>query len=320
MRHKTVIIGAGHVGAHVASALAMQGICEEIVLTDVEEKKARAHAQDIQDTAVYAGWDAAVRCGGMEELSDADICVISVCGKIFKEDRLEELDDALDIAETLVPQIEKSGFRGVVVSITNPCDLVALYLSERLSCPVVGTGMALDSARFRVRIAKALGLRPSSVEGFCVGEHGNSQVQVWSQVRIGGRFLDELATERPEDFGGLDRAAVERSVTDAGWEILTGKGSTEYGIGAAAAELIRAILRDANEVLPVSIPFRRGQESPLIYTGMPAVVGGDGRPRALPLKLNEKEAAAFEESCRLLEHYREVYIDPRLRKIAEGEN
>lgn len=315
MRRKTVIIGAGHVGAHVASALAMQDICEEIVLIDLDEKKAWAHAQDIMDTAVYAGRDTIVRSGSFAELKDADICVISVCGKIFREDRLEELDEALDIAETLVPKIKESGFAGTVVSITNPCDLVALYLHERLDCPVIGTGTALDSGRFRVRIARALGMKPSSVEGFCVGEHGNSQVQVWSQVRIGGRFLDELAAEEPERYGNLDRKAVEESTTDAGWAILQGKGSTEYGIGAAAAELIRALLKDSRQVLPCSVPYRRTPESPLIYTSMPVWLKENGQIQPVSLKLNKEEKAAFEESCRLLEGYRRERIDPRLAAL-----
>ncbi|MCD8370928.1 MAG: hypothetical protein LUC94_11545 [Clostridiales bacterium] len=313
MRRKTVIVGAGHVGAHVASALSMEEICEEIVLIDRDERKAWAHAQDIQDTAAYAGRTCVVRDGTWKELADADVCVISVCGKIFREDRLEELDEALDIMDELVPELARADFHGVIVSITNPCDLVALYLHERTEYPVIGTGTALDSARFRVRIGRGLGLMPSCVEAFCVGEHGDSQVQVWSQARIGGRFLDELAREEPERYGRLDRTAVEKSTTEAGWAILQGKGSTEYGIGAAAAEVIRAVLCDSRTVLPCSIPFRRTAGSALIYTSMPAIIGADGYPTPVPFRLNGAEQAAFERSCQLLEKQRAEHLDPRLK-------
>jgi L-lactate dehydrogenase len=310
-RRKTVIIGAGHVGAHVAAALMMQEICEEIVLVDKIKEKAWANAQDIQDMASYVGRGTIVRAGGFEELKDADICVVSACGEIFREDRLEELDEALDIADAIAEEIEKHQFPGIVVSITNPCDLVALYLGEKIRRPVIGTGTALDSSRFRVRIGEALGIPASSIEAFCIGEHGNSQVQVWSQVRIGGRFLDELSEEQPEVYGAIDRGAVEQSTTDAGWEILKGKGSTEFGIGAAAAEVIRAILTDSHQVLPCSVPYRRTKDAPQIYISVPAIVGSDGHPVIVPLKLNAKEQEAFDASCRLMEQYKCERLDNR---------
>lgn len=304
-KRKVVIIGAGHVGTHVASALMMQDICEEIVLLDTDEKKAWAHAVDLRDMACYTGKQTKIWSGGYGELRDADICVLSYCGLIFKEDRLEELDEALSIADSVIPQIMDSGFQGVLVSITNPCDLVALYFRLRTGLPVVGTGTALDSARFRIRIADAIGVEPSSVDAFCVGEHGNSQVPVWSQVRIGGRFLSEGKREQ------VDAEAIETSTIDAGWAILTGKGSTEFGIGAAAAEVIRAILTDSRQVLPCSYEYRRTADSPMIYTSMPSIVGAGGVLERLEPALSEQENARFGESCRLMEQYRAKYLDVR---------
>lgn len=311
-KRKVVIIGAGHVGNHVASALMMQNIGEEIVLLDKDRKKAECNAVDLQDMACYTGKETAVRAGGYEELRDADICVLSYCGFIFKEDRLEELEEALRIAdEEILPELIKSGFKGVVVSITNPCDLVALHVRLKTGLRVVGTGTALDSARFRVRIGQALSVSPSSVEAFCAGEHGNSQVPVWSQVRIGGRLLSELETEAPEQFGGIDREAVEKSTIDAGWDIVLGKGSTEFGIGAAAAEVIRAILTDSREILPCSYEHRRTAGSPVIYTSIPSVVGADGVLSRIEPRFSEMEAKRFEESCRLMEQYRADYLEVR---------
>lgn len=310
-KRRVVIIGAGHVGAHAASALAMEDICEEIILIDKEEEKAWAHAVDLQDRAVYVGKEVSIRKGSFADLEEAQICVISASGNIFREDRLEELDDALDIMDEILPRIQKSGFQGVLVSITNPCDLIALYASMKTDYPVIGTGTSLDSARFRVRIGQALGIAPSGVEAFCIGEHGDSQVQVWSQVRIGGRFLDELTARQPQIYGKLDKEAVGTGTTEAGWAIVKGKGSTEYGIGAAAAEVIRAILKDSRQVLPCSVPYQRNPESPVIFTSMPAVVGAGGHPEAIPLQLTETEQQKFEASCMMLETYRKEKLDTR---------
>lgn len=310
-KRRVVIIGAGHVGAHVASALALEDICEDIVLIDKEEKKAWAHAVDLQDRAAYVGREVQIWAGGYEDLRAAQVCVISASGLIFQEDRLEELDDALEIIDEILPKIQQSGFSGVIVSITNPYDLVALYAAMKTNYPVIGTGTALDSARFRVRVGQALKIAPSGVEAFCIGEHGDSQVQVWSQVRVGGRFLDELIELEPESYGKIDKQAIEKSTTEAGWAIVQGKGSTEYGIGAAAAEVVKAILRDSHQVLPCSVPYRRTANSPEIYTSMPAVIGGDGHSVSLPLQLNAQEQESFDRSCRLLEQYRVEKLEIR---------
>ncbi|MGL5437095.1 MAG: lactate/malate family dehydrogenase [Lachnospiraceae bacterium] len=310
-KRRVVIIGAGHVGAHVASALAMADICEEIILIDKNKEKAWAHAVDLQDRAVYVGKEVLIRAGGYEDVKDARICVISASGNIFHEDRLEELDNALDIIDEILPHINRSGFNGTIVSITNPCDLIALYASMKTEHPVIGTGTALDSARFRVRIGQALGIAPAGVEAFCIGEHGDSQVQIWSQVRIGGRFLEDLIKITPDKYQHLNKKAIETSTTEAGWAIVKGKGSTEYGIGAAAAEVIKAILRDSRQVMPCSVPYRRTPDSPVIYTSMPAIVGADGSPEIIPLQLTETEQQKFDASCVLLEQYRREKLDIR---------
>lgn len=309
MRRKVGIIGAGHVGSHVAAGLALLNICEDIVLIDTDRRKAEAHGADLQDMVCYGGRSCRIWAGGYEDISDAQVCVISASGEIFKENRLEELDVALDVMDDIIPKLKASGFGGILVSITNPCDLVALYLHMKTDYPVIGTGTALDSARFRIRIARELDVRPDSVEAFCIGEHGDSQVPVWSQVRIGGRLLDELAEEEPERWA-LDRAAVEKSTVEAGWEIANKKGSTEFGIGAAAAELIGAVLCDSREILPCSLPsLWNGTE---IYANRPALINGGGHPDPLPLKLTEGEEKAYEESRKMMAEYRRLKLDGRM--------
>ena len=175
MRRKVGIIGAGHVGSHVAAGLALLNICEDIVLIDTDRRKAEAHGADLQDMVCYGGRSCRIWAGGYEDISDAQVCVISASGEIFKENRLEELDVALDVMDDIIPKLKASGFGGILVSITNPCDLVALYLHMKTDYPVIGTGTALDSARFRIRIARELDVRPDSVEAFCIGNTGTAR-------------------------------------------------------------------------------------------------------------------------------------------------
>ena len=140
---KIGIIGAGHVGSHVASSLMTQGLCDEIVLLDTDEGKARRHADDIADSVAYMPLPAKIYAGGYEALADADIVVLSACSTIFEQDRLLELDATVKVIAEIAPQLTASGFSGIVVSISNPCDVIAQYFARITGLNVVGTGTAL---------------------------------------------------------------------------------------------------------------------------------------------------------------------------------
>ena len=168
---KIGIIGAGHVGSHVASSLMTQGLCDEIVLLDTDEGKARRHADDIADSVAYMPLPAKIYAGGYEALADADIVVLSACSTIFEQDRLLELDATVKVIAEIAPQLTASGFSGIVVSISNPCDVIAQYFARITGLNVVGTGTALDSARLRRRLAAMLGVSPHSVCAYELGEH-----------------------------------------------------------------------------------------------------------------------------------------------------
>ena len=137
---KIGIIGAGHVGSHVASSLMTQGLCDEIVLLDTDEGKARRHADDIADSVAYMPLPAKIYAGGYEALADADIVVLSACSTIFEQDRLLELDATVKVIAEIAPQLTASGFSGIVVSISNPCDVIAQYFARITGLNVVGYG------------------------------------------------------------------------------------------------------------------------------------------------------------------------------------
>lgn len=309
---KVAIIGMGHVGSHVASMLITRGICDELVLIDSNEEKMRAQTADLADTLAYQEQHCKIYWGDYSDISDADIVVLSVGGKIFDENRLEELDSSMEIVDEIAPKIEKSKFQGIVISITNPCDLVAYYLQRKITATVIGTGTVLDSARFRIRVAQAFHVDVKSVDAICIGEHGDSQVPVWSQVRIGGKPLNEISQERGESCIDFDRRKIEKSTVFAGWEIADAKGSTEFGIGSAASELIKAIFSDANVVLPCSVLLKGTYGEDDIYTSVPCLIGRSGVKEIWELPITEEEKKAFHQSCRLLRNYIDRKMGTRL--------
>ena len=303
-RRKVGIIGIGHVGSHVASALITRGLCEELVLIDKDEALAKGQMIDLSDTAAYRNAACQIYVGDYMDLSDADIIVISVGGKLFDENRLEELGESKEIIDEIAPKIENSGFHGIVISVTNPCDLVAYYLSKKISATVFGSGTALDSARFRRRIADKLEVNVNSVQAWCFGEHGDSQVPIWSQVHVNGIPLKEYLelTKSSQDVQKLMRTVTESTVY-AGWEIASAKGSTEFGIGMTVSELVKCIYEDAQMVLPCSVLLQGEYGEKDIYASVLSVISANGaKPLGEPM-LSDEELEAFHKSCEIMRGY-----------------
>lgn len=307
-QRKVGIIGVGHVGSHVASMLITRGLCEELVLIDSDKEKEKGQVLDLSDTAAYGKSRCRVLAGGYEAIEDADILVISASGAFFNENRLEELDESMEVIDKIAPSIEKSGFHGIIISITNPCDLVAYYLSTKVTASVIGSGTTLDSARFRQRIGNFLDIDCKSVDAWCLGEHGDSQVAVWSKVRIGTKSLEEVLDEEPELKAGFDKNQIEKAAVFAGGEIAGAKGSTEFGIGMAASELIKCILQDEKKILPCSVLLQGEYGEEDVYVSVPCTVGAGGVEKIWEMKLEKKEEEAFHKSCRLLKNYIETKI------------
>ena len=264
MSKKVVVIGLGHLGAHVSQMLALRGIADEIVGIDYNKKKEWGEIQDLSDMLPYLGTQTKIRSGSYEDLADADIAVLTACGKICDEDRLQELSGSIAVIDQILPEVQKNHFHGTMVVLTNPCDLIAYYVNQMIDADVIGTGTALDSARLRSRVAAALNLAPSDIQGYCIGEHGDSQTILWSQTRAGGVLADKLLT--PEQMH-----QIEQDTITAGCEIALHKGSTEFGIGMAACEIIQAILGDEHRILPCSVDPRASTDRVACLPAFPAL-------------------------------------------------
>lgn len=300
---KVGIIGAGHVGTHVASMLLTRNICNEIVLIDIDQDKAKGQATDLADIAAYQNSLCKVYAGDYDQIADASYLVVSVGGKLFDENRLEEWTETKKIVDEIAPEIQKSGFKGIVVSITNPCDLVSYYLNSKIDAKVIGSGTMLDSARFRRRLADELNVNVNSVQAWCMGEHGDSQVLVWSKVYINGIFLEEYIG----NMNGIDLSQIKKSVIKstvyAGWEIASAKGSTEFGIGMAASELIRNIEEDSGMIIPCSVLLNGEYDQKDIYASVVCYVDSNGAKPLNNIVLAQDELKAFTDSCNIMRKY-----------------
>ena len=295
---KIVIIGAGHVGSHCAMALAWRRVCGEIVLVDKYPKKAEAQAADVSDALSFMSGGVTVRAGGFSECEDADITVVAI-GEPRKpgQTRLDLLGDSVDMLGEMFRLMGNSRPGGVVITITNPADIVADYVRRALGYErwrVFGTGTLLDTARLRRALSEQLHVDRGSISAVSMGEHGNSSMIAFSAARVGCAPLE------------CDRAKILERTRETGNEIIENKGSTEFGIGAALAELCDAVLRDRRAVLPVSVLLDGEYGQRGIHCGVPCVIGRRGIVEIPELPLTDGERAQLDESCEIIKSHIEL--------------
>lgn len=299
---KVGIVGVGHVGAHVANSILLQGLADEIYLCDVDGKKTRSEKQDLSDAMYFCPFNAqVVDCGDRyEELAGCDI-VVNAAGKVAlaSENRDGELFFTTDACRTFAARIAGAGFDGVWVTIANPCDVVATEIWKLTGCDprrVIGTGTALDSARLRYQIAAAARVDPKSIEAYMIGEHGFSGLAAWSCASIGGKPLVELAELDPQRFG-FDQDDLGQKALHGGYVTYDGKGCTEYAVANAAARIVAAVFHDEHAVMGAStlLTGEYGEEG--IFTSLPCIIGREGVEQVLPLNLSDHETELFHASC-----------------------
>ena len=297
MSRKVAIIGMGNVGAAVAHGLIAQGAFDDYVLIDTNEAKVKADALDFQDAAANLNHHANITVNSYEALADADI-IISALGNIKLQDnpnadRFVELPFTSKEVIEVSKKIKEVGFKGILIAITNPVDVVTSLYQHYTGLPkerVIGTGTLLDTARMKRAVGVRFGVDPRSVYGYNLGEHGNSQFTAWSQVRVKGQPISKLTSEE----------VLEEIGTEAmrgGHTVFYGKKYTSYGIASAAIRLALAVISDAHEELPVTNYY-----APLdTYLSYPALVGRSGIIEQLQLSLTEEEEAKLARSAQFIQ-------------------
>lgn len=297
MSRKVAIIGMGNVGAAVVHGLIAQGAFDDYVLIDTNEAKVKADALDFQDAAANLNHHANITVNSYEALADADI-IISALGNIKLQDnpnadRFVELPFTSKEVIEVSKKIKEVGFKGILIAITNPVDVVTSLYQHYTGLPkerVIGTGTLLDTARMKRAVGVRFGVDPRSVYGYNLGEHGNSQFTAWSQVRVKGQPISKLTSEEV-----LEEIATE--AMRGGHTVFYGKKYTSYGIASAAIRLALAVISDAHEELPVTNYY-----APLdTYLSYPALVGRSGIIEQLQLTLTEEEEAKLARSAQFIQ-------------------
>ncbi|SEU27879.1 L-lactate dehydrogenase [Paenibacillus sp. NFR01] len=301
---KIAIVGIGRVGATLAYQIINTGICDELILINKNPRKAWAEAMDLNHAMGYSDTIVNVIPGDYAACRDADLVVLSVSAPyVTGMTRLDMLESATDILKEVVPPIMDSGFNGIFLVITNPVDVMT-YLVQRISgLPperVIGTGTSLDSSRLRKAISDLMGVDSRSVDAFCMGEHGDSQMVPWSQVTVGSKKFLEIIEDNPLRFGGLNLDEVSQSVTQVAYQIVEAKGATSYAISYITAQIIEAIIKDKHKVLPVSVMLNGEYGERDVYCGVPAVLTSRGVKELVEYNLTEEELGRFKQSIAVL--------------------
>lgn len=297
---KVAVVGTGFVGTSIGYSMINQGLINELVLIDVNQKKAEGEALDLLDGMSWAQENIKVWAGEYSDCKDADIVVITAgVNQKPGQTRLELIDINAGIVRSVVKEVMHSGFDGVLVIASNPVDVltyIAWQASGLPSSRVVGTGTTLDTTRFRKELAAKLQIDPRSIHGYIIGEHGDSEVAVWSHTTVGGKPLLEFIVKNNR-LTVEDLKIISDSVKNTAYEIINRKQATFYGIGLSVARIVKAILNDEQAVLPVSAYLNGEYEEKNLFTGVPSVVDQNGVREIIELNIDPEERKKFATSC-----------------------
>jgi len=300
---RVVVVGAGNVGATFAYALLFRGLAAEIVLIDANHARAEGEAMDLNHAEPFTN-PTRVWAGSYDDCAGAAIVVVCAgAGQRPGETRLDLVKRNADIFAKIIPEIVRRNPDGILLIATNPVDVLT-QVSQKLSgLPVnrvIGSGTILDTARFRHLLGRHFKVEPRSVHAYIIGEHGDSEVPVWSLANIAGLRLADYA-----ELNGMshDETALDdifRQTRDAAYHIIERKGATYFAVAAGLMRIVEAILRDQRTVLSVSSLVNGYYGIENLCLSLPAIVGRNGIERVLQLHLNEKEEAALKRSAEVL--------------------
>ncbi len=292
---KGVVIGTGQVGMAIAYSMLIQNTLNEMLLVDVNQEKLQGEVMDLVHGLPFVE-PTTVRSGTLADSDDPDIVIITAGAKQKPgETRLDLVNRNVGIFKSLIPEVVKYCPNAILLLVTNPVDImtyVSLKLSGFPSNRVIGSGTVLDTARFRYLLADKIQIDPRSMHAYIIGEHGDSEVPVWSKVNISGMHLveDGLTGE------GDELQPIFEQVKNAAYEIIQRKGATSYAIGLGVTEIVKAILRDRNRVLTVSSLIQGLHGISDVCLSLPAVVNRQGVTRILNLALTPTEQKQLQHS------------------------
>ncbi|MCM1314143.1 MAG: L-lactate dehydrogenase [Muribaculaceae bacterium] len=305
-KRKVVLIGTGMVGMSFAYALVNQGgICNELVLIDVNKERANGEAMDLNHGLAFAKSNMRIYAGDYKDCKDADIVVIAAgVAQREGETRLDLLQRNTEVFRSIISPVVKSGFDGIFLVATNPVDImtrVTYELSRFGASRVIGTGTSLDTARLRYLLGDYFTVDPKNIHAYVIGEHGDSEFVPLSQVMLATKSVSEILADEKNDYKIEDMQSIEEQVRTAAYKIIEAKRATYYGIGMAITRIIKAILGDENSVLTVSAKLCGEYDSKNVFIGVPCIIGRNGVKEIVELSLTDDEKIKFQNSRQVLE-------------------
>ncbi|WP_078379709.1 L-lactate dehydrogenase [Sutcliffiella halmapala] len=308
---RVALIGTGFVGSSYAFALLNQGVTEELVLIDLNKEKSEGDAMDLNHGIAFAPTPTKVWYGDYQDCDKADLVVICAgANQKPGETRLDLVEKNTKIFKSIVDQVMANGFDGIFLVATNPVDILTYATWKFSGLPkerVIGSGTILDTARFRYLLGDYFQIDARNVHAYIIGEHGDTELPVWSQADIGGKKILDLMAEK-EEYQEEDLENLFVNVRDAAYHIIERKGATYYGIAMGLVRLTKAILRNENSILTVSAYLDGEYGSDDIYIGVPAIVNRNGIREIVEIELNDKEKDQFKHSVEVLTNIKDKFF------------
>jgi len=305
---RVAVVGTGHVGATFAYAMLLSGLAAEIVLVDTDRGRAEGEAMDLNH-AVPFSHPTRIWAGELADCAGAAITVLAAgVAQRPGETRLDLVQRNAAIFRQVVPELGRLNPEGILLVATNPVDALT-WASWRLSglppARVIGSGTILDTARFRYLLGRRFGVDPHSIHAFIAGEHGDSEVPVWSLANIAGVRLPDYCAAQSMAYEQAELDALFRDTRDAAYRIIERKGATYYAVAAGLMRIVEAVLRDQQTVLSVSSLQDGPHGLSNVCLSLPSVVGSGGVERVLVLDLDPGEQQALHRSATLLRELQE---------------
>lgn len=291
-KQKIAIIGLGMVGSSIAFSLMQEGIFSEIVLIDKDRKKAKGEAMDLSHGIPFCE-SINIYEGDYDDIKDCYVVIITAGANQEKgETRLDLIDKNLKIYKSIIPNITKTGFEGILLVVSNPVDIltyVTLKLSGYDKKRVIGSGTVLDSARFQYMLGRHLNVDSKSIHAFIIGEHGDSELAVWDSSDIGGMKINNFCELRGHFNHEQAMNEIFSGVKNSAYEIIERKGATYYGIAMAVKRICTALVKDEHSILPVSSYIDGEYGLNDICISIPSIVCMEGIDKVLEIPLSKRE-------------------------------
>ena len=300
---KAAIIGCGFVGAASAFCLMQSGLFSELVLLDADRDKAEGEALDVAHGIPFAS-PMKIYAGDYDDLTDAAIIIVTAgANQKPGETRLDLVQKNVGIFRSIIPEIAKRDYQGILLIVSNPVDILtyaAIKLSGMPEHRVIGAGTVLDTARFKYQLGEHLSIDPRSIHAFIIGEHGDSEIAAWSSANVSGIPIHDICEMRGFYHHEDAMREIAETVKNSAYEIIAKKKATYYGIAMSVRRICEAIVRNEKSILPLSVMLHGQYGLENVVLSMPAIVGSEGVETTVPIELNREEQEKLKQSAQAL--------------------